>query len=161
MTDRLAAIWRNNRIPVLCKPASGDLLVRLPFRADARVFVRLTNHRPRWVPRWKAWACPRAWFERMARKLAEAYGELYVVQRVVPTEICAPSCRHAKGLDCVCSCHGENHGCESDDGWFDISETLSVRRGEAMLSVRLVRARHHPSPMPEPAEPMPEPAGFF
>lgn len=126
----LYAIWSGqSRIPVAFMDTSpAPLLVRLPFRADNKLWLRNNRlRRPTWLPGYKCWQLPRAWFNDFTERVLRRYGQLYVIQPVHRHEKCAPACWNARGLDCECSCLGQHHGQGYPGGsWFVVSEACAV-----------------------------------
>ena len=140
MIRSAATIWRQNQIPVVYRPEDGPLLVRVPYRADNRRWLREERLRkPVWCAQYKCWKMPRAWFGEIVRRLLGEFGEVYVIQPYRPKEVCAPACWNAQGFDCECSCMGANHGSEAGDGWYVISEACAIQWGAKQLGCRLLR----------------------
>lgn len=140
----LKTIWRQGAIPVVFRRNRPEpLLVKLPFAEGNIDWLRNENHRkPAWNSRYKAWEIPRAWFESTIRLCLPRYSKCYVVQLHREKQICAPVCWNAKGIDCECSCIGENHGSGHPDGrWYEIDETLAVSWGVQKYACRLIRAK--------------------
>lgn len=139
-------IWTREslHIPVIVRKLSGPILIRLPWRDDNREWLQNDGRiRPLWRKLEKCWECPRAWFERITQQAAERFSGAWVIQEIRELEKCAPACRHARGIECTCSCGGANHG-RDGDGWFDVSETFSFRRGPSTYSCRKITGRGQP-----------------
>jgi hypothetical protein len=118
-------IWNNGKIPVLWLTQSG-LLVRLPYNpANMDILRGDRTRKPKWEPDKKRWSVPRAWLNDLVVLLRSRFGEVYLIQRWSTTEICAPACRNAKGLECKCNCMGSNHGA-GGSGDVTLSEALDV-----------------------------------
>ena len=80
-----------------------------------------------------------AWYDWLAHRLLSNYGAVYLIQLYREMQECAPACRDAKGLDCECSCMGENHGVGAlGDRWHEISETFAFKWGERKYACRLL-----------------------
>lgn len=118
-----------------------ETVVWTPYRRGNKELVKIGRNRPRWDPSDKSWHCPKAHFEELVQDLMRVFGGVYVIQHINEREICAPACRNAKGLHCECSCAGANHGSGDDSGWYDISETFSVRHNDDHLAVRFVKSK--------------------
>lgn len=115
------------------------VLVHLPYREDNKLWVRgLGITRPKYDSEHQAWKLPKTWFNGFVEAALVRYGQIYVVQPYREFEVCAPACRNAKGHDCNCSCMGQNHGTGDGDGWFDVSDTFSIRWGRKEMALRLM-----------------------
>jgi hypothetical protein len=143
----VADVLQQERWPVIVRPRRGDVLAWLPYAEDNRVFLRLSNSKPEWHRAHRKlrgyWSMPRTWFERNARRCAARWGQVYVVQPHNASEKCAPACWDARGLECACSCLGENHGSGHPGGrWYIISETCAVAHRGQQMRVSLLRPGH-------------------
>lgn len=140
--EAVRALWRRANPPVIFERGSRNpLLVRLPYGEGNFDFLRAGSHRrPSWDPQFGAWELPRSWLDRIAERLVARWEGVWIVQRRYENLVCAPACWNAKGIDCVCSCGGENHGRGADPGvhWCVVSDTLAFARGEATYSARLM-----------------------
>ena len=130
---------RHRRYPTVYR-SRQETIVWTPFRPGNKELVKIGRNRPRWHSADKSWHCPKAHFEELVRVLLRTFGGVYVIQHINEREVCAPACRNAKGLHCECSCAGANHGSGGDGGWYDVSETFSVRHVNEQLAVRFVRS---------------------
>jgi hypothetical protein len=137
----LKEIWNQKKIPVVFyKGKKNPLLLRLPFSKDNRFWLK-ADHRinPIWEEDHKYWIIPKAWFNDFIKRSLARYGNIYLIQSYRPYQKCAPACWNAEGVDCECSCMGENHGTgKPDNKWFVISETCAVSLGENKYSCRLL-----------------------
>lgn len=136
--------------PAVWHDASRDLWVKTPFVPNGETPTNrdlLMNGKTKaakcdWNRAAKRWELARSRFNEIVLLLLDRWGECYLIQLRNVSEECAQACRSAKGPDCVCSCGGVNHGMDSDDRWFDISETYSVRHSHTELSIRLLTTNH-------------------
>jgi hypothetical protein len=139
---KLAALWRQDAVPVIYRPGSTDqLMVRLPFADDNRTWLRAKHHaQPVWHDGHKCWRVPRSWFDDVVKRSIVRHGAAYVIQPFHVSKKCAPACWDAKGAECDCSCLGANHGSGKPDGrWHEVSETCAVSWGPKQYSCRLLR----------------------
>jgi len=104
-----------------------------------RGFTILGKPDQKYVRDHQAWEIPKAWFNTFVEAALLRYRQVYVVQPYREYEVCAPACRNAKGHDCNCSCMGQNHGTGDGSGWFDVSDTFSVKWGEKEMALRLMK----------------------
>lgn len=143
MTDRgdINTIWANGRTPVVAVPPKGEIRIRLPYSQANREWLQITQRRPVWSREKKCWLVPRAWLNRICKHAVDAFGQCYLIQSVRETEKCAPACWSASGVDCDCSCRGENHGLDNEDSWFVVNDTFACRSGSREYSVRLLGRR--------------------
>jgi hypothetical protein len=117
------------------------LLLRFPFATDNRHWLKGAHRNsPTWNAKGKRWETPKSWFDDVIRRTLERFGSVYVIQAFKVQQKCAPACWDAKGFDCECSCHGANHGSRDPNGWYVVSDTLAVSRGERQYASRLLRA---------------------
>ena len=142
--QRLAEIWRQDRVPVvLRRGGKGELIrVRLPHDRENRSWLR--NARPRapsWSDELQCWELPKAWFNDLVDRGLQRYGAIYVIQPYREQEKCAPACLNARGHECQCSCMGANHGAGNDGSWFEVTETFATRWNGRELASRLITAR--------------------
>jgi hypothetical protein len=140
----LKRVWNQKDIPVVLRRVEKgeQLRVRLPFSTQNRVWLStLGKSRPNWEAELECWEIPKIWFNNFVNQSLKKYSKLYVIQPYVETEICAQKCRDANGHDCQCSCMGQNHGIKDGTGWFDITETFAVRKGDERLACRLMRLK--------------------
>ena len=147
----LNEIWRQDAIPVLAQRAeTRELFVKLPEAEDTitwrwkkRRWLRQISPKgriPKWSDQYRGWQIPRSWLTKMTRHILSEYGQCYVVQPFRPSKKCAPNCMTAKGLDCDCSCMGENHGTGGPSNkWFVVSDTFAIKWGELKFGCRLMR----------------------
>jgi hypothetical protein len=97
------------------------------------------HHKPEWNSQYSAWEVPQAWFESVIKLCLRRYKKCYVIQLHRELQVCAPACWNAKGIDCECSCMGDNHGSGHPEGrWYEIDETLAVSWGVQKYACRLV-----------------------
>jgi hypothetical protein len=133
-------IWRQTEIPVVYRPGDSRLQVKLPFAEGNGDWLRngkRTN--PEWNSKFRCWKVPQSWLDDVIRRALQRYQRVYVIQPFREEEKCAPACRSARGFKCTCSCMGKHHGSEGDgSGWFIVSETYQVRRGDRVLACRLI-----------------------
>lgn len=142
-TKAARAIWNQMAIPVVLnrKGKGQKIRVRLPFNQTNRFLLgRLGRIKPVWNHAERFWEVPKSWLNTLIKMLVSQHGRIYLMQTFIETEVCAPACRNAEGLDCSCSCGGANHGAGHDNRWFDISETFSFARGNEQLACRLLTA---------------------
>jgi hypothetical protein len=137
-------VWNQTTIPVVFRQTEkgAQLLVRLPFRDDNRIW--LNSHGKSsvdWNKVKKHWLLPKSWFNNFVESSLKRYGKLYVIQPYIEHEICAPACRNAEGHECQCSCMGANHGIHDGSGWFDVSETFAIRFSEKRMACRLMQVK--------------------
>lgn len=137
-----ASIWNQKAIPVALRdgPGGRPLLVRLPYAPSNGEWLRDDRRaKPKWFRADTAWSIPKAWFDDTVRRCLEKYRAVYVIQPYREMENCAPACVNAVGVECTCSCRGENHGSgDSLDKWYIVSETCAVRYGPKQYGARLL-----------------------
>lgn len=141
MPSEIREKWRHQTIPMAIRSdeKGTKVLVHLPFADGNKIWVRsLGKTKPEYIRDQQAWELPKSWFNIFVEAALERYGKLYVVQPYRAFEVCAPACRNAKGHDCNCSCMGQNHGAGDEGGWFDVSETFSIRWGQKEMALRLM-----------------------
>lgn len=138
---KLRQIWDQGRIPAVFRQGnSKPLFVRLPYSTDNREWLK-ADHRnqPEWLKQYKCWNTPKSWFEDIIKRSLIKYGRVYVIQTYRTQQKCAPACWNASGIDCECSCMGENHGSGNPIGkWYIVSETCAVSWDEKQYSCRLI-----------------------
>lgn len=138
---KLLEIWNQKQIPVVFRGGGKrPLMIRLPFGKDNRQWLQ-EGHRtqPEWVVAKKYWAAPKSWFENLIKRALVRYGRIYVVQPFRASQKCAPSCWNAVGVECECSCMGENHGSGEPLGrWHVVSETFAIRWDAKEYACRLI-----------------------
>lgn len=141
----MRAIWGQSAIPVLARPEkSPPLFVRLPYAIDNRPWLQACGRiRPVLVKSAKTgrvhWQVPMAWFGQLIDKCLRRYGQVYVIQPLDKTEVCARSCWEAKRELCECSCYGTNHGGGEPAGsWKEISEAFAIQWTRGELACRLL-----------------------
>lgn len=151
--EDLKEIWRQDGVPVIVHMGVGyPLRVKFPharddveWRSDVRGWLRSPHPRgriPKWLPRYRGWEVPKAWFNDLVRRLLSRYGKLYIIQQYREQQKCAPACMNAEGHECECSCMGANHGVGGPGaGWFVVSETFAIRSSEPRLACRLMERR--------------------
>ena len=142
-TERAALnlVWKQKHVPVILRRTgkAEQLRVRLPFSPQNRSWMStLGKSSPKWNSDLECWEIPKSWFNNFVEQALKKFSKLYVVQPFVETEVCAQKCRDANGHDCQCSCMGQNHGVKDGTGWFDITDTFAVRKGEERLACRLM-----------------------
>ncbi|UCA46155.1 hypothetical protein [Pseudochrobactrum sp. XF203] len=126
--------------PVALRFGKGHkLYVRVPYADDNRRWLQSGKRTsPVWLKERKQWELPQSWFNDFVNKCLQRYRRVYVVQPFRIMEKCSPACRNAQGHECQCSCMGANHGSESHEGWFDISDTFSFKWKDQELACRLL-----------------------
>jgi hypothetical protein len=138
----LRRLWAQRAVPVLFNDkARRRLLVKLPYAPDNAAWLALQGgrHYLEWLPRYTCWQVPLSWLNDLARRLVGRFGGCYLVQPYRQMEKCAPACWNAKGLDCECSCMGENHGGGAGGRpWYVVSEACAVCWGPRQYSCRLL-----------------------
>lgn len=147
-----AWIWRQRAIPVVFDDRDhGQLLVKLPYDATNRVWLRGGEHRkPEWMPAQKCWRVPRAWLEALVYRLGLRYGQVYMIHPYRTRETCAPACWNAIGVECECSCMGAHHGSGTQgDRWYVVSDTCAITWSARKYACRLLRARERLLGSPE------------
>lgn len=138
---RLKEIWRKANPPVVFRRGKSlPLLVRVPYAATNFEWLRGTKrHKPKWNERFKCWELPAAWYDDLARRMLRSYSAVYLIQLFREQQKCAPACWNAKGLDCECSCMGENHGSgHPGERWREVSETFAFEWGPRKYACRLL-----------------------
>lgn len=143
-SKELRRIWDQKRIPVVLRRTGlGEKVrLRLPKQDDDHIWLR--NGRrpdPKWNKLERCWEIPKKWFTDFVNRALDRYGNLYIIQPYVETEICASACQNATGHDCQCSCMGANHGAGNDGSWFEVSEAFSVRSSKPFLACRLLHRK--------------------
>jgi hypothetical protein len=136
-----AAIWRQERIPVIYRPGGGlPLMARVPYARGNRFWLQNDHRRkPQWNPKYKCWEFPKAWFEDIVTRSLARFERVYVIQPFRAQEKCAPACWNAKGFECECSCMGANHGSRHPEGaWRVVSQTFALRWRDRELACRLI-----------------------
>lgn len=148
--EELRAIWRQDFVPVIVRKGVGyPLRVKLPnpqdnweWRRVARIWLRAQRARgriPEWLPQYRGWEVPKAWFNDLVAQMLAKYGKVFIIQPYREQEKCAPACMNAVGHECQCSCMGANHGAGGPGaGWFTVSETFATKWGEEHLACRLM-----------------------
>lgn len=139
----MLAIWKQEQIPLVRRVGRGfDLRVKLPFKEDNRPWLgQLGRRKPKWNRDLKCWEIPQAWLNGVVELCLERYGRVYIIQPHRSQEICARACWEAQGLECQCSCLGENHGSHhSGRGWREVSETFATKWGAEEIACRLLVA---------------------
>lgn len=127
-------------IPVIAYRRKEGLRVRLPYSDTNFDWLRNGRHRrPHWHPIKRCWVLPKAWFQDTVQRAVEFYGSAYVLQQTRQRQTCAPKCQNAEGIDCECSCLGENHGIEAEGRWHIVSDTCAVQWGPLEMSLRLLK----------------------
>ena len=144
MEQSAAAIWKQDKVPVIYRQGNGPLLVRLPYSANNREWLRSDNLRkPLWIKQYSGcWQIPNNWFNDLAHRMLQKFPRLYVIQPHRVMEKCAPACWNATALDCQCSCMGKNHGSQQALGrWWIVSETCALKwRGRELACQLIERA---------------------
>jgi hypothetical protein len=136
-----AAIWKQNKIPVIYRQGSGlPLMIKLPYSSDNFIWLRSGQRRkPDWLNRFKCWEIPNSWFNDVVKRSLLRFRKVFVVQPYRAVEKCAPACWTAQGFECECSCMGANHGSQNPGGsWRVISETFAMRWHDRDLACRLI-----------------------
>lgn len=139
--SQLKGIWRQTQTPVLFRRGMGyPLLLKLPYAPDNRGWIRNGQRsKPIWCDQYKCWEVPQAWFEKTIRAAFSRFRRIYVIQPVRKQQHCAPACWDAQGIECECSCMGENHGTGHPNGrWYVVSETCAVSWGEREYVAKLM-----------------------
>ena len=138
---KLRDIWRRADPPVIFRRGGAcPLLVRTPFSANNFAWLRGDKrHKPKWNEQYKCWETPVAWYDWLARRLLAKHSAVYLIQLYREQQKCAPACWNAQGLDCECSCMGENHGSGFPGGsWREVSETFAFTWGAQKYACRLL-----------------------
>ena len=137
-------VWNQKQVPVvLRRTGKGEKLrVRLPFAHDNRQWLQDGRRtEPTWISEGQAyWEIPKAWFDDFVDRALRRFGKVYIIQPYREQEICSRACQEARGHECQCSCMGANHGVGNDGGWFEVSDTFSMRWGRRELACRLLTA---------------------
>lgn len=138
--SKFRGILDQNHTPVALRFGKGHkLYVRVPFADDNRRWLQDGKRlSPIWLKERKQWELPQTWFNDIVNRCLQRYGRIYVVQPFRVMEKCSPACRNAQGHECQCSCLGANHGSESHEGWFDVSDAFSLRWGKQEIACRLL-----------------------
>nr|VFK51478.1 MAG: hypothetical protein BECKTUN1418D_GA0071000_100817 [Candidatus Kentron sp. TUN]VFK57870.1 MAG: hypothetical protein BECKTUN1418F_GA0071002_11285 [Candidatus Kentron sp. TUN]VFK66706.1 MAG: hypothetical protein BECKTUN1418E_GA0071001_11245 [Candidatus Kentron sp. TUN] len=138
---KLKEIWKQEKIPVVFRKGKSEpLLIHLPYAQDNWWWLK-GEHRnqPEWIENYNGWKTPKAWFEDVIKRTLGKYGSVYVIQPYRTQQKCAPACWNATGVECECSCMGENHGAGNPGGkWHVVSETFAVKWDERQYSCRLI-----------------------
>jgi len=135
-------IWRQKVIPVVYRPPSrGDLIVKLPFNQDNRVWLSEgRKSRPVYNSKFQSWTLPRSSFSEVVERLLRRFQTTYIIQSHRELEKCAPACWDAKGFECSCSCMGMNHGTGMPGGrWYIVSDTCAVQWQDRELRWSLLK----------------------
>ena len=138
----LKEIWRQGKFPVVFRRGRPEpLLAKIPYADGNMDWLRNDKHRkPSWNAQYKAWEVPQAWFESTIKLCLRRYKNCYVIQLHREKQTCAPACWNATGIDCECSCMGDNHGNGHPEGrWYEIDETFAVSWGIQKYACRLIR----------------------
>jgi hypothetical protein len=142
---RLNEIWEQRSIAVLYRPGDDDLYVKTPYALGNKEWFQDGRNRrsaPKWNPEEKHWRVPRSHFKELTRRLVERFRRAYIIQPYNEKEVCAPACWNASGLDCECSCLGQNHGNGQPGGrWYIISETCAIKWGSRGLKWNLIEIK--------------------
>lgn len=139
-SEHLRAIWRQHSIPIVFKRQKPEkLLVKVPPAFNDLDWLRNDGRRiPEWNDKFGAWELPQRWFEKTIKLCINRYKKCYVIQLFREKQVCAPACWNAEGVDCECSCMGENHGAGHPKGrWYEISESFAVSYGIQKYACRL------------------------
>ncbi|RPI74829.1 MAG: hypothetical protein EHM45_17040 [Desulfobacteraceae bacterium] len=135
---KLKEIWNQKEFPVVFRKGKGEpLLVRFSDSDEEKAWLK-DEHRnkPKWLKNYKCWKIPKAWFEDVVKRALIRYKGVYVIQPFRPQEKCAPACWNATGIECDCSCMGENHGSGNPIGkWYIVSEALGCPMGRKTICV--------------------------
>jgi hypothetical protein len=140
----LKSVWNQTLIPVVLRRGGKGqrLRIRLPVAEDNQQWLQAGKRTAAvWLPKYRCWEVPKAWFNEFVEKSLVRYGSLYVIQPYREQEKCAPACHNATGHECQCACMGANHGAGNDGSWFEVSETFATRWGEQHLACRLMVAK--------------------
>jgi len=132
-------IWFQTEAPVVHRPKTGKLNVKLPNGLNDSDWLNLCGAS---VPTWNNgyFIVAASWLNEVIKQSLERYGEVFLIQPYNEKEICASACKNASGFECQCSCLGKNHGQGEDGsgGWYFIDEALEVRwRGEVLAARHL------------------------
>lgn len=143
---RFNVVWHQEEVPVILRRSKEPpLYVRLPYSPLNRGFLEagggrkaLSKHSERTGK--QHWEVPMAWFSRLIRRCLDRYGQVYVIQPLFRTEVCAGSCWKAKGDLCECQCLGTNHGGGRPGGqWKEISEAFALGFSGGELACQLLK----------------------
>lgn len=115
--------------------------MRLPYSDTNRAWLHAGHrNKPSWNSERRCWELPKAWFESIVKRALDKYAQIYVIQPFNAQEKCAPACWNALGVECECSCMGQNHGAGHPEGkWHVVSETFAVRWDDKQYSCRLLK----------------------
>lgn len=141
MDQEALTIWNNGTISVISRRGnSRPIRLRIPYAADNGYWLHggRGKRRPVWNWQDKYWELPSSRFNEVSKMILERFGSLYIIQPYRETEVCASACRKAKGFECQCSCMGAHHGSQSNEDWFEISETFAIRHGAERFACRLI-----------------------
>ena len=138
---KFSKVLKQKRIPIVFHVVkSRTLMVRLPNTLASSMWLQAgrRNH-PKWLKNYHTWKIPKSWFKDIVIKSLDKYRQVYVVQPYRVMQKCCPSCWNAKGIECVCSCQGNNHGSGQPIGrWHIVSETFAFKWEDEQYSCRLV-----------------------
>lgn len=132
---------------------SPPLFVRLPYAIENRAWLQACGRiNPDRVVGQRTgrthWEVPVAWFGQLIRQCLIKYGQVYVIQPLNRTEVCARSCWEAQRDICECACMGTNHGGGQPSGsWKEISEAFALRWNKGELACQLL-VRPEPETQP-------------
>ena len=139
--EDFSKIWNQDQIPVLfLQEKRGILVIHLPPSSDNMVWLKSSRRNiPKWLEDYSGWQVPKSWLEDITKQSLKKFGMAYVIQLHYPAKKCAPACWNAKGIKCVCSCHGKNHGSGQPLGrWHIVSETCAIQYDEEFYSCKLI-----------------------
>ncbi|MBX8559997.1 hypothetical protein K5D57_09865 [Pseudomonas cichorii] len=134
-------IWRQTQIPVVYKREKAPLMVKAPFAADNRAWLRGSNarHKPKWNDKYLCWETPASWFDDTIKKALGRFKQVYVIQLHKEHQKCARACWDAQGIHCECHCMGANHGSGHPAGrWYEVSDTFAFHVGPRHFACRLL-----------------------
>ena len=100
-------------------PRDGHVVAKIPVRKGnlrwLREAVRVRS------PRLDGdrWHLPRNCLVKLVIAGIDRYGYVVVWRDMSRLSRCTRKCLEAEGIECDCSCMGENHGAGVDDGWFE------------------------------------------
>lgn len=137
-------IWNNGEIPVLLRRGGSNAIrIRIPYSPNNRVWLKNgpRKREPDWSKEKKYWELPASRFNELVKMTLNRYGKVYIIQPYREQEVCSPSCIDAKGFECQCSCLGANHGSGNHQGWYEVTEALALKFGNAKLGCRLLERK--------------------
>lgn len=116
-------------IPLVYRPINDKLQLAMDYGSN-RAWLRQTlgSGVPiQWDGNQKRWLVARKHLFAMVEASARKFGTVDVYLDYKSTMKCDKRCEQAKGVDCVCSCLGQNHrGGSLMLGWIQVGETTLI-----------------------------------